>query len=376
MSSKSQFTAETTKRPTGARAAMLAAAFAALLVLPGCSTVSDAASWANPLNWFGDDDPVASQQATKPATAATDERFPNLGRVPPRPVEQSSSADRRQAMGTLAADRSNARYTDEELRARPATGNQVPPAPAAPQTQLPGLPGQAQGQIQANQQLQGGAVPAQQMQRLAAGRNDPVGQRAVNAPAAQAAPQQPGYQAPAYQAPAYQAPANAANMGSVYAANLQASAATVLPPNLAQSQPQLAQPAATQVAGLGGAGAAPASATMQPGGRQLLAVVRFAPNSAVLDARDRELLKNVAFYQKGVGGKGRLRVVGFASATVEAADISAKRAQSAGAELQKNYVPANMMILEARAEGAPAYTQAAAGATAEQSRRVEIYLEN
>jgi outer membrane protein OmpA-like peptidoglycan-associated protein len=370
MSSKSQFTAETTKRPTGARAAMLAAAFAALLVLPGCSTVSDAASWANPLNWFGDDDPVATQQATKPATAATDERFPNLGRVPPRPVEQSSSADRRQAMGTLAADRSNARYTDEELRARPATGNQVPPAPAAPQTQLPGVPGQAQGQIQANQQLQGGAVPAQQMQRLAAGRNDPVGQRAVNAPAAQAAPQQPGYQAPAYQAPAYQAPANAANMGSVYAANLQASAATVLPPNLAQSQPQLAQPAAAPLAG------APASASMQPGGRQLLAVVRFPANSATLDARDRTLLKNVADYQKGIGGKGRLRVVGFASATAEAADTGGKRAQTVAAELQKHYVAANMMTLEARAEGAPAYYQAAAGATAEQSRRVEIYLEN
>ncbi len=371
MSSMSQFKAETTKRTAGARTAMLAAAFAALLALPGCSTVSDAASWANPMNWFGDEDPVAVQQSTKPATAATDERFPNLGRVPPRPVEQSTSAERRQAMGALAADRSNARYTDEELRARPATGNQVPPAPAAPQTQLPGVPGGQQAS-----QLQGGAVPAQQMQRMAAGQNSPVGQRAVNSPP-QAAPQ-PGYQAPAYQAPAYQAPAagNAAAMGSVYAANLQASAATVLPPNLAQGQPQVAQAAPPQFAA---GAAAPPSASMQPfgqPGRQLLAVVRFSANSSTLDARDRTLLKNVADYQKGVGGKGRLRVVGYSSATAEAADTGGKRAQTVAAELQKHYVAANMMALEARAEGAPAYYQAAAGATAEQSRRVEIYLEN
>lgn len=367
MSSMSQFKAETTKRTASARTAMLAAAFAALLALPGCSTVSDAVSWANPMNWFDDQDPVAAQQATKPATAATDERFPNLGRVPPRPVEQSTSAERRQAMGALAADRTNARYTDEELRARPATGNQVPPAPAAPQTQLPGVPGGQQAS-----QLQGGAVPAQQMQRMAAGQNSPVGQRAVNAPAA--APQ-PGYQAPAYQAPS-PAAGNPAAMGSVYAANLQASAATVLPPNLAQGQPQVAQAAPQQYA----AGpAAPPSASMQPlgqPGRQLLAVVRFSANSSALDARDRSLLKNVADYQKGVGGKGRLRVVGYSSATAEAADTGGKRAQTVAAELQKHYVAANMMALEARAEGAPAYYQAAAGATAEQSRRVEIYLEN
>ncbi len=384
------------RRPAGQRGMLTMALLAAMLSLGGCSTVSDAVSWANPVNWFEDDDPAALPQAAKPTATATDERFPNLGRVPPRPVEQSSSAERRQAIGNLTADRANARYTDEELRARPATGMQASPPPAAPVTQLPTANTRAAGLPP----LQGGAVPAQQVQQMAAGQGDPIGQRAVQSGMGQGGmgqagmpqpmPQTPGYQPlPAYQAPGYpvpnQAAAQAQNMGSVYAANLMASAATTLPPGLGQAQMQTpgsqvaAGPApAPLTPGVNApAYAAPGYATAAPAlpSRQLLAVVRFASGSATLDARDRNLLKEVAEYQKGTGGKGRLRVVGFASASGEAADMAGKRAQSVGAELQKLRVDTRLMALEARAEGAPAYYQAAA-ATAEQSRRVEIYLEN
>ncbi len=388
-----QTTAETNlRRPAGLRGALTAALLAAMLGLTGCSTVSNMMpdmSWANPMTWFEDDEPSTVQNAPRPAGTASDERFPNLGRVPPRPVEQSSTAERRQAMGTLAADRANARYTDEELRARPATGNQVPPSPSQPMTQLPGYPAG-----RAPSQLQGGAVPAQQMQQLAAAQNDPIGQRAVGGvpqPMPQTRGQVPqGYQqqvyqpAPAYQPPAYQQPYaaqnQAANMGAVYAANLQASAATTLPQGMAQVQPQGGQALA----------AGPAPAPLTPGvnapqsyaapaiglpSRQLLAVVRFSNGSATLDARDRNLLKDVAEYQKGTGGKGRLRVIGISAASGEAADVAGKRAQSVAAELQKHRVDTRLMMLEARAEGATAYYQAA-NATADQSRRVEIYLEN
>ncbi len=370
-------------RPAGQRGMLTMALLAAMLSLGGCSTVSDAVSWANPVNWFEDDDPAALPQAAKPTATATDERFPNLGRVPPRPVEQSSSAERRQAIGNLTADRANARYTDEELRARPATGMQASPPPAAPVTQLPTASVRAAGLPP----LQGGAVPAQQVQQMAAGQGDPIGQRAVQGGQGgmpQPMPQTPGYQAPGYPAP-NQAAAQAQNMGSVYAANLMASSATTLPPGLGQAQMQVpgsqiaAGPApAPLTPGVNApAYAAPGYATAAPAlpSRQLLAVVRFANGSTSLDARDRNLLKEVAEYQKGTGGKGRLRVVGISSASSEAADIAGKRAQSVGAELQKLRVDTRLLALEARAEGAPAYYQAAA-ATAEQSRRVEIYLEN
>lgn len=384
------------RRPAGQRGLLTMALLAAMLSLGGCSTVSDAVSWANPVKWFEDDDPAALPQAAKPTATATDERFPNLGRVPPRPVEQSSSAERRQAIGNLTADRANARYTDEELRARPATGMQASAPPAAPVTQLPAATARAAGLPP----LQGGAVPAQQVQQMAAGQGDPIGQRAVGAMGQagipQPMPQTPGYQpGPAYQAPGYapnQAAAQAQNMGAVYAANLMASSATTLPPGLGQVQMQApgsqmaAGPApapltpgvnapayaAPGYAAPGYAAAAPAPAMPS---RQLLAVVRFANGSATLDARDRNLLKEVVEYQKGTGGKGRLRVVGISSASSEPADIASKRAQNVGVELQKLRLDSRLMALEARAEGAPAYYQAAA-ATAEQSRRVEIYLEN
>ncbi len=358
----------TRRRPTGPRAALTMALLAAMLGLSGCSTVSDAVSWANPVNWFEDDDPAALPQAAKPTASATDERFPNLGRVPPRPVEQSSSAERRQALGNLAADRANARHTDEELRARPATGAQASAPPAAPVTPLPaggaGMAGQAQ--------LQGGAVSAQQVQQMAAGQGDPIGQRAVQ----QQMPGQPGY-VPQNQSQALQ---QAQNMGSVYTANLMASSATSLPPNMAQAQmgaaPAPAYAAAPQAPGYPAPGyQTPGYQTPAQPARQLLAIVRFANGSATLDTRDRDLLRQVAEYQMGTGGKGRLRVIGVAAASGEPADLAGKRAQSVAAELQRHRVDTRLMALEARTEGAPAYYQAAA-ATAEQSRRVEIYLEN
>lgn len=108
----------------------------ASLGLSSCSYVPD---WGNPVVWYdsvftGDGDappkaePGAAQAARgEPATAQSDSRdFPNLRTVPERAPETSSSAERQRVAQGLVADRDNARYTDQVLR---AGGTPTPPAP-------------------------------------------------------------------------------------------------------------------------------------------------------------------------------------------------------------------------------------------------------
>ncbi|MEK9971427.1 MAG: hypothetical protein VW600_20000, partial [Ferrovibrio sp.] len=123
------------------RSMTAAALVVAMLGLSACGTWADPTEWKDPTGWFSSDDdakaaPVPTGNIAKDAGTNAD-RFPNLARVPPRPVEMTANSERRQAVDNLAADRTNARYTDEELRARPADSNTPPPAPRQPVSQLP-----------------------------------------------------------------------------------------------------------------------------------------------------------------------------------------------------------------------------------------------
>lgn len=291
-----------------------AALLVAMMSLSACST------WNS---WFSDEDeagPVPSGSIARDA-GTNAERFPNLARVPPRPVEMSGGSERRQAVDNLAADRANARYTDEELRARPADSATPPPAPRAPVTQLPS------------------ANPAP----LPRGATEPP------RPAAQATAQAP--QPAAQQAvPAPAAPARAANTGDTYSQLLNQSGANTLPAGLVQSQ---------------GAGYSPVAL---PGAQQLLAIVRFGNGASGLGNDDKALIKKVAEYYKGVGGKGELKVVSYAAPA--ATGLAQRRNDNVIGELRKNGAA---QIAATTAAPPAAY---AAGATDDYSRRVEIYLVN
>lgn len=328
------------------RGATVAALLVTMLGLGACSSVP---GWADPTQWFaGDDAPTTSPDtAEKAATAEKDARFPNLSRVPPRPVEQTSDKDKSRALNTLAADSQNARHTDEELRARPADSTTPPPAPKPPVSQLPA----------AQQQQVAQAAPAQQ----------PAAQQAVTL-------QPPAPTAPA---PAPRAPAASSSTADTFAQSLAQSSATTLPPNLAQSQP----------APLGAAPGQPAFAagSAVPGSSQLLAVVRFSNGETGLGNDDKALIRKVAEYFKGVGGKGTLQVVGFASSRtgdMEASShrqlnysLSQKRAEAVAAELRRRGVDRASIRAEARADSAPVYYEAMPRAE-DYNRRVEIYLVN
>lgn len=307
-----------------------AALLVAMLGLAGCGSWADPTEWKDPTGWFGSDDadaaPVPSGNIARDA-GSNAERFPNLARVPPRPVEMSANSERRQAVDSLAADRANARYTDEELRARPADSNTPPPAPRQPVTQLPS----------ANQQ--------------------PLPRGAVEPASRAAAPSQPQPAA----APVTQAPLPAPNQPAAapaapqrtdtYSQSLAQSGATTLPAGLAQPQ--------------GGASYSPVAL---PGAQQLLAIVRFGNGASGLGNDDKALIKRVAEYYKGVGGKGNLKVVTYASQATTG--LAQRRTDNVLAELRRN----GASEIAAATTAPPAGT--AGGAADDYGRRVEIYLVN
>lgn len=305
------------------RSMTAAALLVAMLGLAGCG------SWADPTEWFGDDEaasaPVPSGSISRDAGTNAD-RFPNLARVPPRPVEMSAGSERRQAVDSLAADRANARYTDEELRARPADSNTPPPAPRQPVTQLPA----------ANQQpLPRGAVEPRT--QSAASAQQPAG---MPAPVTQAPLPPQGQPAPA-----------APQRVDTYSQSLAQSSATTLPAGLAQPQ--------------GGASYSPVAL---PGAQQLLAIVRFGNGASNLGSDDKALIKRVAEYYKGLGAKGSLKVVTYPGQTTTG--LAQRRTDNVSAELRRNGAA---QIASATTAPPAGY---AGGAADDYSRRVEIYLVN
>lgn len=307
-----------------------AALLVAMLGLAGCG------SWADPTEWFGDDEaasaPVPSGNISRDA-GTNAERFPNLARVPPRPVEMSANSERRQAVDSLAADRANARYTDEELRARPADSNTPPPAPRQPVTQLPA----------ANQQpLPRGAVEPRSATATPQTATAPVTQAPLPAPGQQA-------QAQAQAQPVTQ-PA-APQRTDTFAQSLAQSSATTLPAGLAQPQ--------------GGASYSPVAL---PGAQQLLAIVRFGNGASGLGNDDKALIKRVAEYHKGVGGKGNLKVMTYANQATTG--LAQRRTDNVLAELRRH----GASEIAAATTAPPAGY--AGGAADDYGRRVEIYLVN
>ena len=325
----------------GVAAAML---LTATLALGGCG------SWVDPTEWFDDENPQPVTGSSSTATPAPSEsRFPNLGRVPPRPVEVTSEGERREAVDSLVADSQNAQYTDQQLRGRPADSNTPPPAPRAPTSSLPEArtPAAAPAPRQAAAQQ-----PAQPQVTL-----QPPAPTAPAAPRPEAAPARSG-----------------GSMTDVFAQSLAQSSATTLPPNLQQGPTG------------GPAGASAAMPAGVPGGSTLLAIVRFANADTSLNSDDRALVRRVADYHKTTaGGQGTLRVVGFASSRTGDMDPSAhrqlnyslsqKRAQAVATELRRRGVAADRVQVEARADAAPVYYEAMPRAE-DYNRRVEIYLVN
>ena len=98
-------------------AAGIMAVAAGLFALSGCSAVPD---YANPVEWYRSAVDVFDDDVPPPPLAedvpGAHEAFPSVGDMPESPVRAVELSELEAVGEGLAADRDNARYTDEILR--------------------------------------------------------------------------------------------------------------------------------------------------------------------------------------------------------------------------------------------------------------------
>ncbi|MGH7035126.1 MAG: OmpA family protein [Stellaceae bacterium] len=104
--------------------------------LAACSSVPNA---VNPVSWYrgitgaSKNDDLGKGQNEENLKEGSNEPFPNLGTVPDAPETALSTIDRDKLVNSLIADRNNAKYANDDLRAgRAAPGAPPPPPPPEP----------------------------------------------------------------------------------------------------------------------------------------------------------------------------------------------------------------------------------------------------
>jgi len=103
-------------------------ALALLFGLGACNPVETLRDWTGASQ--NDPDPDTAPN-TKNLAAGEAADYPNLATVPPPPVRGMTAAERQKLTQSLIADRTNARYTDEQLRVGFSTSPAAPPPPPA-----------------------------------------------------------------------------------------------------------------------------------------------------------------------------------------------------------------------------------------------------
>src|SRR5258708_371596 len=121
------------------RRARRLAIVALLLGLAACNPVD---TWRDLTGVSRNDPDPDTTPNTKNLAAGEASDYPNLATVPPPPVRALTAAEREKLTQSLIADRTNARHTDEQLRAGFSPGAAAPPPP-------PGAPGAQPEQVAA-----------------------------------------------------------------------------------------------------------------------------------------------------------------------------------------------------------------------------------
>lgn len=268
-------------------------------------------------------------------------KFPAVSSVPGTPPESTQPPARRQIVAALVADRDNAKYTDEELRATPP--DLPPPVRVAQRPSPAPMPAPPRPAAPAPAPAMAQAVAPAPAPALATG-DDLVAQ------VFRRAMQQQGSAAPAVYVPtSYASPVAAASAPAPVAAMASPSpiAASALPPPVARPP----------------------------------AVIRFAGNAARLSDADKRVIGEAA--ERWKARPGPVKVIGFAGGEVEATNadrvlanfrLAGTRADAVAAELRRSGVSAASIVTEARPSSGPAFYVGTQEGQAE-SRRVEIYVD-
>ncbi len=104
----------------------------ALVGVSGCSKVPNA---VNPISWYRDvtglskNDDLGKGENEQNLAEGSNQPYPNLGTVPAPPDTQFSGIDRDKLVKSLVADRNNAQYSADNLRAGDIASTVPPPVP-------------------------------------------------------------------------------------------------------------------------------------------------------------------------------------------------------------------------------------------------------
>lgn len=404
------------KHAPGRRSQIGAVALAALM-LSGCSSTPD---WANPVEWYrgtrdwvvGEDAP--SQDARARANAKQQQQgsagqFPNLASVPDRPKDIADTDRAERVQSGLVADRAQARHAALE------PGSSRPGAPPPP---VIAAPPQPPGVASAAPPPAAPPAPPEVMARQGSPTAPPPPSPGTLG-TLRSSELAPPVMAPEPPPPALGPATGAPDGGALAAADRGTDTTrTAFEEALTQSGGVVAQGRAQAATGIrdvnrssvvanaGGRGAAladgrgaamlappprgsvalrapgaqPASFGTSPGAPA--ATILFGNSSSKLSGSDRQAIENIAKQVAGRGGT--VRVVGHASSRTLNLDpvrhrlvnfrVSLARAQAVADALVSLGVPAQNVVVEARADNEPLYHEFMPSGEAS-NRRAEIYLD-
>jgi outer membrane protein OmpA-like peptidoglycan-associated protein len=346
-----------------------AAIAAGSLSLAGCSHVPDA---VNPAAWYrsatGQNSAEdTNQRNTQNLEAGSNEPYPNLATVPNVPSGATSTVDRAKLVDSLVADRSNAKYNNEQLEAgRQLASIAPPPAPVklgpprASSTAAVSAPASANTPAPSAPPAATAAPPSAANAR---GHEAPPQESTLTNPTIPSVPKGEAPPPPPPPAKVASTPPPAATSVAPAAPNAPPPAAPRLtppPPPAAPAGVRSGQPSLAMRT----PAAAPNPISVSVGD------VAFAAGSSDLADTQRSALAEIAGLYKQTGGQ--IRIVGHAEPgrssdairqRIAGLDLALDRANAVAQALAKLGVPAR----EIRVEAAPA--------TAAEQPRAEVFME-
>jgi outer membrane protein OmpA-like peptidoglycan-associated protein len=358
----------------------------------GCSSIPE---WVDPTTWVGDSGPSDTENA--PGTT------PDLAAIPDRPTPSTTADDRQQIAGSLAADRARAQYSSEALRGGTEPPAAPPPPPSAastnqmvaPQNAPPSTPVAAPEAVPSDQGSGSGAADVASQ--------DTTEAQPAPSVAAAVRPQPPA--APVASVASTVSPSDAAlGFRPSTAPPLDPSIGQFMPPPIvthrrtssAADSPLPAMVAMGGPEAMSGDVVANLDALQAPAAKQApvytgaqgtspTSVLLFPGDGTALNAEGRARVRAVVAAFRQAGGQGYVRIVGHSSSRTADMPLerhlemiftkSQDRANAVAAELIREGVPADHVLVEAVGDTQPVYYESMPKGE-DGNRRAEIFLQS
>jgi outer membrane protein OmpA-like peptidoglycan-associated protein len=344
---------------------------AMILGLGACNPVETWRDWTGSSR--NDPDPETTPN-TQNLAAGEASGYPNLATVPPPPSRALTAAEREKLAQSLIADRTNAKYSDEKLRAGfPAVSAPAPPPPPPPvpaptadakanptDSTAPPAPAPKPSPDSGNAAAKTTAAAGQGLRKSDEPPEPPPMESGLEVPKVRSVPNPEQVQSTP--PPPYPTPTPTAANAPPATPHLPSPPAPAPMPEAIGStayQPPPPPPVLAPLASSTKSSQKPPPATTGTP----IAEVKFAADSTTLGDEDRQTLgKVVPLYQQN---PGKVRVVGYAGAGSGAAEqlnsfrAALDRAQAVATALTKAGIPADKIAVEAAPSGAdPAESRA------------------